>query len=177
MRSPPRICACDTLAVFGDHSKARCHHDIGLSSCVPSMFDSLRGESPRSSLMEVKESEAQGRRREAGSEGSVERTREPMDKNRMRGRFGRTSWHESAKSTSIKDQSGKFGGCAWKIVKLTSGGLCRLGPRLAYERRVRRSQGFLIAAQKSAEGVVAASVERARHSSGRRETASARLEP
>ena len=51
--------------------------------CVPSMFDSLRGESPRSSLMEVKESEAQGRRREAGSEGSVERTREPMDKYRM----------------------------------------------------------------------------------------------
>ena len=32
---------------------------------VPSMFDSLRGGSPRSSLMEVKESEAQGRRREA----------------------------------------------------------------------------------------------------------------
>ena len=44
--------------------------------CVPSMFDGLRGGSPRSSLMEVKESEAQGRRREAGSEGSVERTRD-----------------------------------------------------------------------------------------------------
>jgi len=43
------------------------------------MFDSLRGESPLSNLMEVKESEAQGRRREAGSEGSVERMREPTD--------------------------------------------------------------------------------------------------
>ena len=32
---------------------------------VPSLFDSLRCGSPRSSLMEVKESEAQGRRREA----------------------------------------------------------------------------------------------------------------
>lgn len=90
------------------------------------MFDSLRGGSPRSSLMEVKESEAQGRRREAVPEGSVERKREPMNKNRIRGRFGRTSWHESAKSTSIKDHCGKFGGCAQKIVKLTSGGLCRV---------------------------------------------------
>ena len=118
------------------------------------MFDSLRGASPRSSLMEVKESEAQGRRREAGSEGSVEQKREPMDKNRIRGRCGRTSQHVMTKSRSIKDPGGKFGGCAQKIVRLTSGGLCRLGPRLAYERRVRKSQGFLIAAQKSAEGIV-----------------------
>jgi hypothetical protein len=50
---------------------------------VPSMFDSLRGASPRSNQMEVKESEAQGRRREAGSEGSVNRNREPMNKNRI----------------------------------------------------------------------------------------------
>jgi hypothetical protein len=28
--------------------------------CVPSMFDSWRGESPRTNLMEVKDSEAQG---------------------------------------------------------------------------------------------------------------------
>jgi hypothetical protein len=28
--------------------------------CVPSMFDSWRGESPRANLMEVKDSEAQG---------------------------------------------------------------------------------------------------------------------
>ena len=36
-------------------------------------------------------SEAQGRRREAGSEGSVEQSRDPMDKNRIRGLPGRTS--------------------------------------------------------------------------------------
>lgn len=90
------------------------------------MFDSLRGGSPRSNLMEVKESEAQGRRREAGSEGSVERKREPMNKNRIRGRFGRTSQQLMTKSRSIKDQCGKSGGCAWKIVRLTSGGLCRV---------------------------------------------------
>ena len=47
------------------------------------MFDSLQGGSPCSNLMEVKESEAQGRRCEAGSEGSVERKREPMNKNRI----------------------------------------------------------------------------------------------
>jgi len=34
--------------------------------------------------MEVSDSEAQGRRREAGSERSVEQRREPMNKNRMR---------------------------------------------------------------------------------------------
>ncbi len=36
-------------------------------------------------LMEVKGSGAQGRRREAGSEGSAEQKREPMNKNRIRG--------------------------------------------------------------------------------------------
>lgn len=90
------------------------------------MFDSLRGGSPRSSLMEAKESEAQGRRREAGSEGSVERIREPMNKNRIRGSRGRTSQPLMAKSRSIKDRDCRFGGCAWKIVRLTSGGLCRV---------------------------------------------------
>lgn len=97
------------------------------SFCVPSMFDSLRGESPRSNLMEVKESEAQGRRREAGSEGSVERMREPTNRNRIRGSHGRTSWQESAKSASIKDRGCKSGGCAQKAVRLTSGDLCRVG--------------------------------------------------
>jgi len=36
--------------------------------------------------MEVKGSEAQGRHREVGSEGSVEQRREPMNKNWIRGR-------------------------------------------------------------------------------------------
>jgi hypothetical protein len=94
---------------------------------VPSMFDSLRGASPLSNLMEVKESEAQGRRREAVFEGSVERMREPTNRNRIRGSRGRTSWHESAKSASIKGRGCKSGGCAQKSVKLTSGDLCRVG--------------------------------------------------
>jgi hypothetical protein len=46
------------------------------------MFDSLGCKSPPN-LMEVKGSEAQGRRREAGSEGSVEQKRGPMYKNRI----------------------------------------------------------------------------------------------
>jgi len=33
---------------------------IASEPCVPSMFDSWRGESPRTNLMEVKDSEAQG---------------------------------------------------------------------------------------------------------------------
>lgn len=42
-----------------------------LPTCVPSMFDSWRGESPRINLMGVKDSQAQGCRRETGSEGSA----------------------------------------------------------------------------------------------------------
>jgi hypothetical protein len=122
--------------------------------CVPSMFDSLRGESPRSSLMEVKESEPQGRRREAGSEGSGERTREPTNRNRIRGCPVRTSWHESAKSRSIKGRGSKSGGCAWKTVKLTSGDLCCVAANACVRARLRRSQGLLTATQKSAEGIV-----------------------
>jgi len=76
--------------------------------------------------MEVKESETQGRRREAGFEGSVERMCEPTDWNRIGGSHGRTSWHESAKSASIKGRACKFGGCAQKSVKLTSEDLCRV---------------------------------------------------
>ncbi len=71
-------------------------------------------------------SEAQGRRREAGSEGSVEQIRDPMDKNRIRGLPGRTSGPMTAKSKVIKDRGGKFGGCAGKAVDLTSGDLRRV---------------------------------------------------
>ena len=45
----------------------------------------LKGESPFSNLMEVKDSKAQGRCREARSEGSVEQKCEPMNKNRIGG--------------------------------------------------------------------------------------------
>ena len=58
-----------------------------------------------------------------GFEGSVEQTREPMDKNRIRGVLRRTSGQMIAKSTSIKGAGRKFGGCARKAVELTSGDL------------------------------------------------------
>jgi hypothetical protein len=73
--------------------------------------------------MEVKDSKAQGRCREARSEGSVEQECEPMNKNRIRGvSVGRAS-ARFAKSISIKDAKRRFGGCALKVVELTSGGL------------------------------------------------------
>ena len=90
---------------------------------MPSMFGDWWGGSPHANLMEVKASEAQGRRREAGSEGSVEQTREPMDKNRIRGIRRRTSGRMIAKSRSIKGAGCKSGGCARKVVELTSGDL------------------------------------------------------
>ena len=79
-----------------------------------------------------------------------------MDKNRIRGRRDGTSGQRTTKSISIKRRGCKSGGRALKDAKLTSGGL----------RRVRRSglgesQGSLIAAQKSAEGVVARVVGKA----------------
>ena len=73
--------------------------------------------------MEVKVSEAQGRRREAGSEGSVEQKREPMNKNRIRGIQRRAKGQMTAKPISIKDAGCKFGGCARKAMELTSGDL------------------------------------------------------
>ena len=82
-------------------------------------------------------SEAQGRRREAGSEGSVEQSRDPMDKNRIRGLPGRTSERDVAKSAAIKGRGGKSGGDAAKAVGLTSGGLRRV--RNSGTERVRKA--------------------------------------
>ena len=71
---------------------------------------------------------ASGGRREAAPEGSVEQSRGPMDKQRIRGRSGRTSEQPIAKSTAIKDRSGRSDGRAAKAVGLTSGGLrCCIG--------------------------------------------------
>jgi len=61
-------------------------------------------------LMEVKGSEAQGRHREVGSEGSVKQRYGPMYKNRIRGLRRRTSRPRTTKSISIKDAGGKSGG-------------------------------------------------------------------
>ncbi len=99
--------------------------------------------------MERRISEAQGRRREAVSEGSVEQSRDPMDKiSDMRlvrpdERAGNREVH------AIKGLGSKSGGCAVKAVELTSGDLRRvpdsglIGP-----------QGSMTAPQKSAEGIV-----------------------
>jgi hypothetical protein len=46
-----------------------------------------------------------------------------MDKNQIRGIRCRTSGLVIAKSISIKGAGCKSGGCAWKAVELTSGGL------------------------------------------------------
>jgi len=73
--------------------------------------------------MEVKGSEAQGRHREVGSEGSVEQRYGLMDKNRIGGLRCRASEQMIAKPTSIKGTGGKSGGCAWKAIELTSGDL------------------------------------------------------
>jgi hypothetical protein len=73
--------------------------------------------------MEVKGSEAQGRHREVGSEGSVEQRYGPMDKNRIRGLRRRTSEPMIAKSVSIKSAGGKSGGRVSKAVELIAGDL------------------------------------------------------
>ena len=66
---------------------------------------------------------AQGRRREAGSGGSVEQSRDLTNRNRIRGIRGRTSGRLIAKSTSIKGHGCRSGGAAAKAVRLTLGDL------------------------------------------------------
>jgi len=74
----------------------------------------------------------------------------------------------TAKSISIKDAKRKSGGCAWKAVEITSGGL-----RHVPESELRKSWGFLTVAQKSAAGIVrmCSRFTRLRHSPERGETA------
>ncbi len=69
---------------------------------MPGMPADLEGGSPSPNLVEVKGSEAQGRRCEAGSEGSVEQRYEPTDRNWINRREGRTSWREATKSIFTK---------------------------------------------------------------------------
>jgi hypothetical protein len=73
--------------------------------------------------MEVKGSEAQGRHREVGSEGSVEQTRGLMNKNRMRRPTVPVSEQTIGKPISNKGTGGKSGSRAWKAVELITGGL------------------------------------------------------
>jgi hypothetical protein len=46
-----------------------------------------------------------------------------MNKNRIERREHRARWHLTAKPISIKGAKRKSGGCALKVVELTSGGL------------------------------------------------------
>jgi len=119
---------------------------------VPGMPADLEGGSPSSNRMEVKDSEAQGRHREVGSEGSVEQRCELTDRNWIVRRQGRTSWREATKSISIKGRQRKSSGCAPKVSignRLTPGGLygCLEIGTGAIER-------LHSAIQESAEGIV-----------------------
>src|SRR6516164_11838191 len=71
----------------------------------------------RPNLMEVKGSEAQGRHREVGSEGSGEQRYGPMHKNWIGGLRRRTSRQVTMKSVSIKDAGGKSSGRVSKYRK------------------------------------------------------------
>jgi len=80
-----------------------------------------------------------------------------MYKNRIRGIRCGTSGQMIAKSISIKSTGCKSGGCARKVVELTSGDL-----PFVLESRLRMEQSILTGRQKSAEGVVAAKAVKAR---------------
>ena len=56
----------------------------------------------------------------------MEQSRDSTNRNRIRGRSGRTSEHEVTKSISVKGQDCKSGECAMKAEGLTLGGLCRV---------------------------------------------------
>ena len=71
------------------------------------------------------------------------------NRNRVRGRRDRTSWHIAAKSKSTKGRGCKPGRRAAKAVELTPGGLRRVS-----ETGLRGPKGTLTAGQESAEGIV-----------------------
>jgi hypothetical protein len=80
-----------------------------------------------------------------------------MNKNRMRGIRGRTSWLVTTKSISIKGTGCRSGGRVRKAVELTSGDLpFVLESGLGVERSI------LTGRQKSAEGVLGTQVLKAR---------------
>lgn len=110
------------------------------------------GESPNANLIEVKAREAQGRCREAGSEGSVEQRRELTYRNQIRGRFGQASQQMMTKPISIKAHSCTSGSCAPKVYCLTPGDLV-----FCWAFPTGRTARFAIEDKKSAEAIVGAS--------------------
>ena len=119
---------------------------------MPGMPADWWGGSSHANLVEVKVSEAQGRHREVGSEGSVEQKYEPTNRNWINRRQGGTSLREITKSVFTKSRQRKFSGCVPKVSqrkRLTPGGLycCLMIGTGGIERRH-------IAVQESAEGIV-----------------------
>ena len=86
----------------------------------------------------------------------MEQSREPMDKNRIRGLRRRTSGQMTAKSISIKGAGGKSGGCAVKAVVLIAGGLLHVP-----DSGLRVERSTLTVRQESAAGIVAARAAKA----------------
>jgi len=67
--------------------------------------------------------EAQGRDRERSSEGSVERTREPTNRNLIRGATDQGELAKDSEALVAKETWRKSGGCAGKVLSLTQGDL------------------------------------------------------
>ncbi len=87
----------------------------------------------------------------------MEQTYGLMNKNRMRGIRGRTSWLVTTKSISIKGTGCRFGGRVRKAVELTSGDL-----PFVLDSGLRIERSILTGRQKSAEGVLGTQVLKAR---------------
>ena len=79
-----------------------------------------------------------------------------MNKNRIGGMRRWTSWQRTAKSNPSKGAACKFGGCAPKVVELTSGDLSFVA-----KSRLRAEQSILTGREKSAEGEVLTRVGKA----------------
>ena len=103
--------------------------------------------------MEVKSKRsARARPARGGLKEAHSYSREPMNKNRIRGGPGRASWLETAKPISIKAQIGRrTGGCATKVVGELPREICT-----AVREDWGAPRGGPSAVQKSAEGVVLA---------------------
>ena len=96
--------------------------------------------------------EAQRRVREDRSEGSVERNREPTNRNRIRGTADQSELTANSEALVAKETRCRSGGCARKAKGLTQGDLAlRLkGRRLRW--RSEKSAEVVVGSCKAAEG-------------------------
>ena len=127
-----------------------------------SMPSCQRSESLRPSLTEAKGSEAQGRVGDGASESSVEQSRGPMHKNRLRGAKG-----GRAGKRSRSPHRSKPGSVESAVVRRRQEGLSQ--EVCAMPRRgsgLGAPRGALTTAQKSAQGVVAKKAGKAGWSEG-----------